>query len=423
MIAKITTPSNPHKALYYNEHKVQQKGAECIHAGNFLKEAPQLSLLEKKQRFDQLIALNHYVKLNTLHVSINFAPGENLSRERMIEIAEEYMERIGFGNQPYLVYQHHDAGHPHIHIVSTNILPDGNRIDMNFIGRDRSEPARKAIEEIYGLVKAEDQKKQTSKELRPLSPEKLKYGKSETKQAITNLLQYVLENYRYRSLAELNAILKLYNLRANPGLPGSRIHKHGGLVYQMLDDKGQPIGIPIKASSIYFKPGLQFLEKKFKINDKLPPEAIDRIRHIIDNSLRSKPKSWEEFVLALRHEQLVVVPYINDKGFCYGFSFVDLEDRLVLKASDLGKAYSSAILLKQLGLDPLFHRLPVSPEVKKGGKISLKEMLATQISHVAPSQYRDGLDKAMDILFRIESQQRLPYDLRQKKNKNRSRNL
>ena len=69
------------------------------------------------------------------------------------------MERIGFGNQPYLVYQHHDAGHPHIHIVSIKVREDGSRVDTQNIGRNQSEKARKEIEKEFGLLKAEDSKR------------------------------------------------------------------------------------------------------------------------------------------------------------------------------------------------------------------------------------------------------------------------
>jgi hypothetical protein len=31
------------------------------------------------------------------------------------------MDKIGFGDQPYLVYRHLDAGHPHIHIVTKTL--------------------------------------------------------------------------------------------------------------------------------------------------------------------------------------------------------------------------------------------------------------------------------------------------------------
>lgn len=64
------------------------------------------------------------------------------------------MDKIGFGDQPYLIYQHHDAGHPHIHITSINVQDNGKRIDMHNIGKDKSEPARKEIEEAFNLVKA-----------------------------------------------------------------------------------------------------------------------------------------------------------------------------------------------------------------------------------------------------------------------------
>ncbi len=56
------------------------------------------------------------------------------------------MSKIGFGDQPYLVYQHFDARHPHIHIVTTNIKSDGSRIKTHNIGRNQSERARREIE-------------------------------------------------------------------------------------------------------------------------------------------------------------------------------------------------------------------------------------------------------------------------------------
>jgi uncharacterized protein YijF (DUF1287 family) len=53
------------------------------------------------------------------------------------------MEKIGFGEQPYLIYKHEDAGHPHIHIVSTTIKADGSRINTHNIGRNQSEKQEK----------------------------------------------------------------------------------------------------------------------------------------------------------------------------------------------------------------------------------------------------------------------------------------
>jgi hypothetical protein len=73
---------------------------------------------------------NENVSGNSVHISLNFAAENNLSKEHLQQIAAEYMEQIGFGKQPYWVYQHNDAGDKHIHIVSVKVRPDGSRIDM-----------------------------------------------------------------------------------------------------------------------------------------------------------------------------------------------------------------------------------------------------------------------------------------------------
>nr|WP_313237026.1 relaxase/mobilization nuclease domain-containing protein [Sphingobacterium multivorum] len=97
--------------------------------------------------FLRQLELNENVKRNSVHISLNFHSSEtDLGAEKLMEIASDYMGKIGFGEQPFLAYQHFDAGHPHIHIVSIKVRSDGSRIDMNNIGRNESEQARKSIE-------------------------------------------------------------------------------------------------------------------------------------------------------------------------------------------------------------------------------------------------------------------------------------
>src|SRR4051812_21818415 len=151
MVARINTGKSISKALNYNEQKVQQGKAEILAAIGFIKDADKMNFYDKINQFERHISLNERATTNTLHVSLNFDPSEKLSNEKMTEIAETYMQKIGFANQPFLVYRHHDAGHPHIHIVSTNIERDGNRISMHNLGRNQSEKARKEIEVDFGL--------------------------------------------------------------------------------------------------------------------------------------------------------------------------------------------------------------------------------------------------------------------------------
>ena len=299
MVAKITVPNSIKRALNYNEQKMKEGVAKCIYAHNFLKEAERLNFYEKLSRFENLISLNKRASTNTVHISLNFGLNENIEKDKLAEIASVYMEKIGFAEQPYLVYQHLDAGHPHIHIVSTNIQKDGRRISLHNLGRNESTKARKEIEIAYKLVKAEDQKKQQSDEIKPLNAQRVNYGKSPTKRGIVNVLDSVLPKYKYASLAELNAVLKLYNLTADRGKEEGIIFRKGGLVYRVLDEQGNKIGVPLKASSIYNKPTLSYLEKRFEENDLLKKEYRKNLKTSIDWIMVKPPKSLQAFKEAL----------------------------------------------------------------------------------------------------------------------------
>ena len=130
MVAIIHNSSSLRNALYYNENKVKQKVAELLHSGNYLKDTELLGFSDKINRLQKLAALNQQTKINCVHVSLNFDPYDKLSEEKLKEIADVYMQKIGFADQPYLVYQHHDAGHSHLHVITTNIQANGKRIAL-----------------------------------------------------------------------------------------------------------------------------------------------------------------------------------------------------------------------------------------------------------------------------------------------------
>jgi hypothetical protein len=343
MVAKVTIPKGISQVLNYNEQKIKTGKAECIYAHQFLKNAEHLHFHEKKNRFENLMMLNKRATTNAIHISLNFSPQEKPDKDKLVDIAVDYMQKIGFDKQPYLVYQHLDAGHPHIHIVATNIQKDGTRISLHNIGRNQSEQARKEIEIEYGLVKAN----KTSQEVKqvtapPLAP-RVAYGKSETKQSITNVLDEVINQYKFTSLPELNAVLKLYNVCADRGKKEGIIYKAGGLTYSILDEKGNKIGVPIKASSIYNKPTLPNLEKKFEQNKETRRQFDKRTRNAIEWSFLQKPnQTLKELIRALEKERISTVLRQNEQGIIYGITYIDHYTKCVFNGSDLGKQYSAA---------------------------------------------------------------------------------
>ncbi len=427
MVAKITSPHSIKRALNYNEQKVLKGNAECIYSGNYLKDASELDFHEKLNRFKDLIDLNERAqKTNTLHISLNFSAGENLDKEKLIMIANSYMEKIGFGKQPYLVYEHHDAGHPHIHIVTTNIEADGKRINTYNIGRNQSEKARKEIEEKFELQKANGKIKNESAKIQAVDVQKVLYGNSETKRAITNVLDAVINQYKYTSLAELNAILKQYNVIADRGKEDGITYNSKGLLFKVLDENGKKVGVPIKASSIYSQPILSNLEKKFEENEIKRQPDKQKLKIALDIHLVKNPRSLDELIKALQKENIHVVLRQNDKGLIYGVTFIDTRTKSVFNGSDLGKQYSAAALQEKLSKNnqqtndnketiTATKQKTSKEEKRENGQETKKEK--TEVRTI----YKEDLLQLMMKQERNEA--RMPHQLLQKKKRKKKRNL
>lgn len=383
MVARINTGKNIRVTLNYNEQKVQQKQAEILGGCNLLMEAEQMNFQEKLVTFQKLTSLNERVVTNTLHVSLNFDPSEKLDNEQLISIASDYMQRIGFGGQPYLVYRHFDTGHPHIHIVTTNIQKDGNRISMHNLGRNQSEVARKTLELKYGLVQAESKKQeQELLKLKPVNALRINPGKRATKAAISNILSVVIPQYKYCSLAELNAVLKLYNVMADRCGEDTEVYKHNGLLFRVIDERGNKISVPIKASLFYMKPTLKNLEIRFTENETLKQVHAKRLRAAIDFALtRKSAGGLQRLIDNLSKERISVVLRQNKEGINYGITYIDHNTKCIFNGSDLGKAYSIKMILERTVAKELKLAPALADEKKKTLQpgVVLKDSSAIQV--------------------------------------------
>jgi hypothetical protein len=410
MVARIKQSQSLSNAVNYNEQKVHQEKAQCIAAVNYAKDVEQLNFYQKLHRLKHQACLNERVKTNSVHISLNFDATDKLNKEKLEEIANSYMEKIGFGNQPYLVYEHTDAGHQHIHIVTTNIEEDGHRIDMHNIGRNQSEEARKQIELEYKLVQAQGKKQQQSEELRPVYAQKVMYGKSETKRAITNVLDAVLPNYKYTSLPELNAVLKLYNVLADRGPEASKMYQSKGLVYRVLDEQGYKVGTPIKASAFYNKPTLPSLEQKFKENEVLRQQFKSRLKTKIDWTILVCQRSLASFVDKLRTERIDVLVRQNAEGKIYGMTYVDHANQTVFNGSDIGKEYTAKSILARIEANEQKHTVKLSPNREITFDIKVAKGVADEIK-------KSVNDTWVDLTRSVHLEAYVPKELMQKKKK------
>jgi Relaxase/Mobilisation nuclease domain len=342
MVTVIHPSDKLQRAVNYNHQKEVQGKATCILAVNYPMDPDEMNFHQKLHRLTNQAALRPRTKVNSVHISINFDPSEKLSRPTLEAIAQVYMEKIGFGGQPYLVYEHRDAGHPHLHVVTTNITPDCKRIELHNIGKNQSEKARKAIEGEFDLVRADMKKQEATIPLKTVAIKKVVYGQSETRRAISNVLDAVLEKYKFTSLEELNAVLRQANVQATRGSAASRTFQRGGLLYQVLDEKGKPVGVPIKASSIYSQPTLSNLNKRFEANGVERGGHEKRVKLAIDwYFLKAKQPSPQGLKDALAKEHIIITEYTAKNGQIFGVTYIDHKIGAVFKGSDLGKEYTA----------------------------------------------------------------------------------
>mgnify|MGYP000953990874 CR=1 FL=1 len=355
MRPQITFPTSLKRALNYHEKKVQKGTAELLHAHSFFKLPQELNFHDKQERFEELMKLNERADLKLIHISLNFHPSEKdrLDKPFLIHLADEYMNKIGFGDQPYLVYKHEDAGHPHIHVLAPLIKDDGERISTHYIGKNVSEPVRKEMEKQYGFIPADkkykkEQQREDDKQL-IVTPQKIQAGKSATMRSITNVLDHVINQYKYTTIHELNAILKLYNVKADRGAEDGRIYKNRGLTYVVMDEKGNAITKPVKASAFHSKPTLTKLEEKFKENESKREPDKKHTRNAIEWAFRSKPATLGELAKLLQKERIDMVIRRSEQGQVFGITYINHEKKAVFNGGDLDKVYAAKRILERLG--------------------------------------------------------------------------
>jgi hypothetical protein len=208
----------------------------------------------------------------------------------------------------------------------------------------------------------------------------------------------VVRAYKFTSIPELNAVLNQYNITADRGSKDSRMYEKNGLVYWVLDAKGNKIGVPIKASSIYGKPTLKTLEDRFRLNEVLRKPLKDQVKSKVDKALVT-PVSKAAFQKMLKENGIQVIFRQNDEGRLYGVTFVDHLSKAVFNGSDLGKSYSAASLINWFKYDETNRR----QTVPKNGINDSKALKFTDNISGSNTTGSES-DSLLNILFKEEQQ-------------------
>ena len=338
MIAKISATENLGGALGYNFKKVEKGEANILLAAElYQSKEGRYTMEDVLADMEALIPKNCRTKKTVFHCSLNPHPDEKLSDERLTQIAKEYMEALGYGNQPYIVFKHNDIAREHIHIVSLRVDSKGRKINDKFEKR-RSKQITDTLERKFGLIPSS---KVTDKAMKETP--KIDTNKGNIKEQVANVVRMVLKHYCFCSLGELNAVLSKYNLATEEVKTEFRGKKYDGLVYVPTDDKGGKISTPINASDIGRGVGYTAVQNRIQKSKQAIKPLIPTIRRKVLEVMRTSPDTEEKLRQRLEEQGLRVVIRKNESERIYGITFIDDKEGIALNGSRLGKGYAANV--------------------------------------------------------------------------------
>ncbi|MDR1864168.1 MAG: relaxase/mobilization nuclease domain-containing protein, partial [Bacteroidales bacterium] len=354
MVAKINSGNSIYGVLSYNQIKVDEDHAKVIFAGRMIENADgKFDMHTCLKSFEPYLLANRRTEKPVLHISINPDPKDKLSDEQLSEIAQIYMQKMGYGDQPLIVYKHEDIERKHIHIVSLRVDENGKKIDHNF-ERRRSMDICRELEQKYGLVPADRKQRQEGLPLKPV-----RYEDGDVKHQIANVIRSVARDYHFLSLKEYGALLGLYNTGVEEVRGEIKGKAYRGLVYSALNGRGEKIGNPFKSSLFGKSVGLEALEKRIeKSAEIIKTKGLkERSKKVVSAALQTT-NNRAEFEKALAKQNISVLFRENEQGRIYGATFIDHEQKAVFNGSRLGKEFSANVfndLFNGKSLKPDFH--------------------------------------------------------------------
>lgn len=343
MIAKIGKGANMIGAISYNLLKVHEENGHVLLTNKIpevLNDNYTTAFLNRY--FEPYLLANNKTEKPVRHISLNPDPADKVSDEQFRNIAEQYMQEMGYGNQPYVVFKHTDIERTHIHIVTTCVQLNGAKIPDSY-DHPRSMAVCRKLEQQYDLKRATEQHQSNSDRIF----KSVDYTKGDIKSQIASVTRHLPKYYQYQSLGAYNALLSLFNITSEEVKGELHGQPKQGLVYFALNEYGQKASNPFKSSLFGKEAGMTQLEKHFeksKENMKTnPAKAV--LKNTIEAGMHTS-NNETDFKKQLLEQGINTVVRRNDEGRIYGMTFIDHESRTVWNGSQLGKNLSANVFNK-----------------------------------------------------------------------------
>lgn len=332
MVAKISIGSSLYGAISYNGEKINEAKGRILGSNKVvIPPDGHVDVARMVEDFKSFMPKMGRTKKPVLHISLNPHPEDRLTDQDFEILAREYLDKLGFGEQPWVMYKHEDIDRHHIHIVTVNVNEEGRRLNQAFLFR-RSKKITSDLEEKYNLHKAQRERVSPDAPITKLDPT------GDIKRQIANTVKLVGMRWQFQTLGEYNAILSLYNIRCEVTDGKVNGREYHGLVYFATNDAGETIANPFKASRLGKFASRAAIENKFERSaESINLKPSRRIISSVINDASGK----DDFIAKLKEKGIDVLIRENGAGRIYGVTFIDHNTHTVLNGSRLGREFAA----------------------------------------------------------------------------------
>ena len=341
MVAKITIGNSLFGAIKYNADKVNIGKGQLLDTNKVFNNGDgKVNVAQVLADFEKRMPRQMRTEKPVIHISLNPHPDDRLTDGELTQIAHEYMQRMGYGDQPYIIVKHE--------VVSVRVDEQGKRINSDFIKR-RSLAIIRDFEQRYGLHHG-NKREEVRKINRIPSVDP---SEGDIKKQVGNTVKAVFPDYQFQTIGELRSLLSLYNLTIEEVRGNVRGEDYNGLVYSVIDADGNKVGNPFKSSLFGKSIGYEALQKKAAFSKKNIKDRnlTEPTRKTLEYALK-RTYDKDEFVRMLKEKGVDCVFRYTDEGRIYGATFIDHRTHCVLNGSRMGKAFSANALEQHFNTPP-----------------------------------------------------------------------
>ena len=298
MIITILPSSTTFHAIAYNEKKVEKGQASLIESANVGLRQEAYTADNLREYFELYSARNTRIQNTQFHVAVS-CKGNEYSYEQLLDIAHRYLKEMGYAEdgQPLLVYAHRDTPNNHIHIITSRVAPDGQRISDKFEKKRSREVCERIMQEYHSQQAGQNiNGQQTTTE-------------NDNVDVWTEAL-----TYRYTSKAQFYAILE-------------------SMGYDCKEDEQDYSVSFYKNSTCQGKLSLQAI-LRHAIKENRPDDKRRRQLRAILQKYRNLSANKEELAAQMKRKFGISLVFVGKADMPYGYIVVDHKNKTVFKGGE-----------------------------------------------------------------------------------------